>query len=140
MNSISDLDLTSVPSLERALLIAPFHRWLGLRVAAVGPHGIEITMPWREEVVSNPAVQATHGGVLASLIDLTGFYAVLAAGGLAAATADLRVDYHRAAKPGELRACGRVVKLGRRLSVADTELLDAEGGLVASGRGAYLAG
>lgn len=140
MSAISDLDLTQVPDLERALLIAPFHRWLGLRIAAVGPQGIEILMPWREEIVSNPALQATHGGVLASLIDLTGLYTVVAAGGVATATADLRVDYHRAAKPGELRARGRVVKLGKRLSVADTQLLDAEGGLVASGRGAYLGG
>lgn len=138
MNSINDLDLASVAGLERALLIAPFHRWLGLRVAAVGAKGIEIAMPWREEIVSNPAMQATHGGVLASLIDLTGLYTVLAAGGLASATADLRVDYHRAARPGELRARGRVVKLGKRLSVADTELVDSEGVLVASGRGAYL--
>jgi uncharacterized protein (TIGR00369 family) len=140
MSPTNDLDLTSVPGLERALLIAPFHRWLGLRVAVVGPQGIEIVMPWREELVSNPAVRATHGGVLASLIDLTGLYTVLAAGGSATATADLRVDYHRTAKPGELRALGRVVKLGRRLSVADTELLDAEDVLVASGRGAYLGG
>ena len=138
MNSIGNIDLATLPGLERALLIAPFHRWLGLRVTAVGPQGIEIAMPWREEQVSNPAVQATHGGILAALIDLTGLYTVLAAGGMATATADLRVDYHRAARLGALRARGRVVKLGKRLSVADTELLDAEGVLVASGRGAYL--
>ncbi len=140
MSLIGDLDLTSVAGVERALLIAPFHRWLGLRVAVICPQGVEITMPWRQEVVSNPAMQSTHGGVLASLIDLTGLYSVLAVGGLATATADLRVDYHRPAKPGELRITGRVVKLGKRLSVADAEILDAQGVLVASGRGAYLSG
>jgi uncharacterized protein (TIGR00369 family) len=88
-------------------------------------------------MVSNPSVQATHGGILAALIDLTGLYSVLAAGGACTSTADLRIDYHRAATPGQLIAQGRIVKLGRRLSVADTRVLNSDGQLVASGRGAY---
>ncbi len=95
-------------------------------------------MPWRDELVSNPVRQTTHGGILASLVDLSGFYALLASGATVRATADLRVDYHRAATPGELRTRSRVVKAGRRLCVADTEVLDTSGVLLASGRGAYL--
>ena len=39
---------------------------------------IEITMPRREELVSNPMIGAAHGGALASLIDLTGLYTMQA--------------------------------------------------------------
>lgn len=138
MTALGSLNLRDPANLETALMVAPFHRWLGLKVASVTAEAIEICLPWREELVSNPGLNATHGGILASLIDLSGLYAVLAAGGAASATADLRVDYHRPAMPGRLTARSRVVKLGRRLSVADTDVLDEAGALVASGRGAYL--
>lgn len=123
--------------LNRLLLIAPFHQWLGLSIRSASEDGIEIGMPWREEMVSNPAISATHGGILASLIDLAGLYALLNAGTACTSTADLRVDYHRAATPGLLIAEGRIIKTGRRLSVADTRITNNEGRLVASGRGAY---
>ncbi|QJB70319.1 hotdog fold thioesterase [Parasphingorhabdus halotolerans] len=125
-------------SLADLLLIAPFHRWLGLKIVQQSDDHLELEMPWRDELVSNPAIGAAHGGILASLIDLTGLYTIIAVGGLAKATADLRVDYHRPATKGPLRATGQVIKLGKTISTAETHILDADGRLVASGRGAYL--
>ncbi len=130
--------LTTLDGLQAALHIAPFHRWLGLELLSASLGGIVIAMPWRDELVSNPALGAAHGGVLASLVDLGGLYAVLAAGGVAQATADLRVDYHRPALAGRILARSRVIKLGKRLSVADTLVESEAGDLLASGRGAYL--
>lgn len=96
-------------------------------------------MPWRDEVVSNPRLGSAHGGVLASLIDLAGFYALLAAGQpVAAATANLNIDYHRPAIGGPLEVHARVVKRGKRISVASADILTADGVLLAAGRGAYL--
>lgn len=83
--------------LEQALQVAPFHRWLGVSLRESSPDGILITVPWREEMISSPALPAMHGGVLAALIDLTGFYTVLAAGHVCTSTADIHVDYHRPA-------------------------------------------
>lgn len=123
--------------LQEMLFIAPFHRWLGLVISTCSEQGIEITMPWREEIVSNPMVGSAHGGVLASLVDLTGLYALLARGAAAKATADLRVDYHRPATSGPLTAHGQIVKIGRQISVAETRIVGPDGKLVASGRGAY---
>src|SRR3546814_9371951 len=63
------------PGLEELgelLLLAPFHRWLGLRIAEVGTDELVISMPWRDEIISNPTVGAAHGGILSALIDLTG--------------------------------------------------------------------
>ena len=125
-------------NLADVMQIAPFHRWLGLKIVQQNNDHLELEMPWREELVSNPVIGAVHGGILASLIDLTGLYAIIAAGGVARATVDLRVDYHRAATNGPLRAIGQVVKLGKTISTADTRIIDDDERLVASGRGTYL--
>ena len=125
---------------EEILRIAPFHAWLELKVRSLTPERLELEMPWREEIVSNPALGSAHGGVLASLIDLTGFYALIARGTKVKATADLRVDYHRPATSGPLIATGSIVKVGRQISVAETNVYAPDEKLLASGRGAYICG
>jgi len=124
--------------MQSALLISPFHRWLQLTVVSVSEEALVLNLPWRAEFVSNPNGNVTHGGILAALIDLAGLYTVLAAGGSVSATADLRVDYHRAATPGTITSTSRILKIGSRLSTAETYLRSSDGQLVASGRGAYL--
>ena len=123
--------------LEEMLRIAPFHQWLGVEIKSYSADQLQLLMPWRNEIVSNPLLGAAHGGVLAALIDLTGLYTLLAMGAKVKATADLRVDYHRPATSGPLTATGRIVKIGRQISVAETHITGPEGKLVASGRGAY---
>lgn len=127
-----------IEQLRAMLLIAPFHKWLGLEIAALTEDALILEMPWRDEIVSNPMIGSAHGGILSSLIDLTGLYTINALGGSARATADMRVDFHRPATAGPLRAIGRVIKLGKQLSVAETRIEDTEGRLLASGRGAYV--
>ena len=139
MNEIGSCNEETIAEFQKALMISPFHRWLGLNANMVTREQIEIALPWREEFVSNIAIEATHGGILAALIDLTGLYAVRAAGGIVSATADLRIDYHRPATRETVLARGRVVKLGRRISTADVRVTDTSQVLLASGRGAYLA-
>ena len=39
----------------------------------------------------------------------------------------LHVDFHRPATPGQLRAIGRPVKMGRQMSVAETRIVRADG-------------
>ncbi len=128
-----------IEQLGELLLLAPFHRWLGLSIAELGTDELVIEMPWRDEIVSNPMVGAAHGGIVSALIDLTGLYTIIAMGGSARATADLRVDFHRPATHGLIRAIGKPVKLGRQISVAETRIVAADGTLLASGRGAYVA-
>lgn len=125
--------------LRKMLHLAPFHRWLRVDVVDLTERELILEMPWREEIISNPMTGSAHGGILSALIDLTGLYTVNALGGTARATADLRIDFHRPATAGPLRTIGRVVKLGKQLSVAETRIEDVAGRLLASGRGAYVA-
>lgn len=123
--------------LEQALRVAPFHRWLSVSLRTSGPEGITISMPWRDEMISSPALPAMHGGILAALIDLTGFYTVLASGHLCTSTVDLHVDYHRPASRETLTATGKILRISKRLSVAEVHISSENGCLLASGRGAY---
>lgn len=116
----------------------PYLRWLGLKVLALDEQSIEVRATWREEWVANPKLEQTHGGILAALIDFAADFALVGMVGHAVPTIDMRVDYHRLAKPGDLIAKGRIVKLGRQFSVCEAQIFDEAGALIASGRGTYI--
>ena len=116
----------------------PFLRWLGVRVLVFDESHVEIKASWREEWVANPSLQQTHGGILAALVDFAADFSLVPHLGRMVPTIDMRVDYHRLAKPGDLTVKGRVVKLGRQFSVCEAEIRDAAGELIASGRGTYV--
>ena len=124
--------------LEEMLRVAPFHRWLGVRLLNLDEEAIEIGVSWREEYVVNPARGYAHGGILAAIVDTTADYAIAAKLGRSVRTIDVRIDYHGAATKGDLTARGRVLRLGRTLSSAEATVYGADGKLVASGRGVYL--
>jgi len=125
-------------AVEEMITRGPFNRWLGLRIQKVDEEGIELTATWREEWVVNPQRRYTHGGILAAIIDLTADWALVAHTGRGVPTIDMRIDYHRAAMPGDLTAKGRIVKLGSQFSVSEASVYDKDGALLASGRGVYL--
>jgi uncharacterized protein (TIGR00369 family) len=130
----NDLTLEDVQALVTR---APFHQWLGLTVTAVHDDGIELTAKWREEWVVNTERGVTHGGVLAALIDLAADWAMVKQTGRGVPTIDLRVDYHRPALRGDLTARGKVIRSGSQFATAEAQIFDAEGKLLASGRGTY---
>ena len=127
----------TVEEVQQLIARAPFHQWLGLKVLALHDDGIEVKATWREEWVVNTDLRYTHGGILAALIDLAADWALVKHTGRGVPTIDMRVDYHAAAMPGDLIARGRVVKSGRQFSTAEAQIFDAEGKLLASGRGTY---
>jgi uncharacterized protein (TIGR00369 family) len=125
-------------ALDAMVQNCPFHAWLGVRLLSLDQGEIAITMPWRDEFVSDPDTGYAHGGILASLIDLAADYAVAARIGRGVPTVDLRIDYHRAALPGTLIARAAVIKLVATLATAEARIFDANDVLLASGRGVYL--
>jgi uncharacterized protein (TIGR00369 family) len=129
-----DLTLEQVQALVTR---GPYHQWLGLRVIALHDESIELAATWREEWVVNPERRYTHGGVLAALVDLGADWAMVRKLGRGVPTIDLRVDYHNAAMPGDLIVRGKVIRLGNQFSTAEASVVDAQGKLIASGRGTY---
>ena len=123
---------------EALLQRGPFHQWLGLTVLSVGEGEIELGAKWRPEWVVNAERGYAHGGILATLVDVTADWALISRTGRGVPTVDLRVDYHRPAMQGDLRCAGKVVKFGNQLSVAEAQIFDADNRLLASGRGVYM--
>jgi uncharacterized protein (TIGR00369 family) len=123
--------------LQHLISRGPFNRWLNFTVQDAGEDGVQIKAAWREEWVVHPERRYTHGGILAAIVDVAADYAIAAVLGRTVPTIDLRVDYHRAALPGDLTAKARVVRMGSQYATAEAFLYDQQGTLVASGRGTY---
>lgn len=128
----------SLETLQQLISRGPFNQWLNFTVERADADGITLRAGWREEWVVNPERRYTHGGILAAIVDVAADYAIAAQLGRPVPTIDIRVDYHRAAMPGDLVAQARVIRSGRQFSTAEASVFDAEGRLVASGRGTYL--
>src|SRR5262245_61726230 len=126
-----------IEKLQQLITRGPFNRWLNFTVLKAGEEGVEIKAAWREEWVVHPERRYTHGGVLAAIVDVAADFAIAAILGRPVPTIDLRVDYHKAALPGDLTAKARVVRVGGQYSTAEAYLYDQQGALVASGRGTY---
>ena len=136
---MSAVDGPTLARLEVLLADSPFHQFLGLRIEAVDTAAQSITL----RCGFGPGLERSggsgqfHGGVIASLIDIAGDFALIAVLGHGVPTIDLRVDYLRPARNGDLLARARVRKAGRTIGVVDIDVEDGAGKLVAVGRGCY---
>ena len=126
-----------VEALQELISRGPFNKWLNFTVLKAGADGVELRAAWREEWVVNVERRYTHGGILAAIVDVAADWALAAQLGRPVPTIDLRVDYHKAAMPGDLVARAKVVRMGSQFSTAEAYLYDKDGALVASGRGTY---
>ena len=133
-------NVKTADELQTRLVANHFNEWMGLKIVGLDKDKIEITMTWRDEMISNPKARVTHGGILGALVDVTADFMIAAKLGAPAPTVDMRIDYHRAAMPGDLKAVGRIIRIGGTFSTAEAEVFDGDGKLVASGRGLYFSG
>lgn len=65
-----------------------------------------------------------HGGVISSLADNTGWYAVIAniPEGKTSVTIEMKVNYLKPAKSGKLIAKGKLLRLGKNVAFATVEI------------------
>ncbi len=126
-------------ALAARIRVAPFHQWLAVELDAAGPQEVVISARWRDEMRSRMDPPIMHGGIVASLLDLAGLYAVLAAGQIVKSTAYLHIDYHKPVPPGAVHVKARPIRLGRTISVAEAFLCGPAGEPMARSRGGYVA-
>src|SRR5580692_720393 len=86
--------------LEASLNESPFQRLLGLKLESfdLEARTILLSCLYRPEVERGNGTDQFHGGVIASLIDVAGDYALMAIFGYGVPTINFRVDYLRPAK------------------------------------------
>ena len=80
-----------------------------------------------------------HGGAIATLVDTAMGAAVLRedTGDDAPVTIEMKVTYLRPAHPGRLRAEAAIRRRGKRIVVAEVDVLDGDGQAVAHGIGTF---
>jgi uncharacterized protein (TIGR00369 family) len=125
--------------LEDQIADCPFHRFLGLKLEemSVENETLTLSVEAREEFSrSNDRVEL-HGGIIASLLDIAGDYAVALVIGQGVPTINLRVDYLRLARGKKAYAKAKVIRCGRSIATVDIEATDETGTLFAIGRGTY---
>ena len=131
--------VTELARLQTVLDSSPLHRMFELKVTAadVPAQRITIEMPFGIATARDDKSQQFHGGAIASLIDIAGDFALIAVLGYGVPTINFRVDYLRAAMAPKLLATAQVQRAGKSVGVVDISVADADGKVVALGRGCY---
>lgn len=126
-------------TVQKHLDASPFIAFCGLKVTALDLEAQTITMhaPLRPEFERGAGSGQWHGGPIASIIDTVGDFALSMLVGVGLPTINFRVDYLRPAINTGLSSTATVRRLGRSVGVADVDVFNDDGVLVAVGRGAY---
>lgn len=133
----------------------PFNELLGMQITKYSTQGIELRVKMQDKLIGNPLRRILHGGVTASILDVTGGMLVAAAAIPAMdvktpqafqknlstlGTIDIRVDYLRPGWGDEFIATAKVIRSGNKVAVTRMELHNQEGIHIAFGTGTYLVG
>jgi uncharacterized protein (TIGR00369 family) len=130
----------------------PFNRVLGLEVLSLHHDRPELRFAMRPELIGNYVRNILHGGVISSVLDVTG--GVVAFLGVAQklkgkpvdevlerfariGTIDLRIDYLRPGKGEWFLARGFPLRTGNKVTVTRMELVNDQDALIAVGTAAY---
>lgn len=80
----------------------PHAKALGVFLQDLGEGWVELAMPYDPRLIGDPRTGVIHGGAISALMDTCGGAAVWTHPGCSGtATIDLRIDYMRAATPGQ---------------------------------------
>ena len=118
-----------IDKLGQVMSALPYCRAMGIEVAAAGPGWAELVLPYRADLVGDPATGVLHGGVVSALIDTACGTAVAGhpEAGIGTATLDLRIDYLRAATPGRrLTARADCVRVTRSIAFVRAHAFDTD--------------
>ena len=102
---------------------------LGIVYHAHGPDWAELRLPWREDLVGDPATGVLASGPIIALMDMATSLAVWLKRDafVAHATLDLRVDYLRPARPGHaVIGHGECYRLTRTISFVRGQAHDGD--------------
>ena len=130
----------------------PFNKVLGLKVELISYERVRVSFQMRDELMGNHKRGMLHGGVISSVIDVTGGLAALM--GVQekmpgktletrlerfgrGSTIDLRVDFLRPGIGKWFVATAYALRTGNRVAVTRIELNNDQNDLIAVGTGSY---
>jgi uncharacterized protein (TIGR00369 family) len=131
----------------------PFNKFLGLRIESLDSDSICVRINMKEEFIGNYFAGMLHGGIISSVLDLTGGLAAqrsvlekIAASPLEGrekiflkmSTIDLRIDYLRPGRGQYFLATGSILRTGKKFVVTRMQLHNDKKKLIAVGTGTYV--
>ncbi|NOX35713.1 MAG: thioesterase family protein [Deltaproteobacteria bacterium] len=140
---------------EYYLEMLPFNKVLGINIDFLDyDTGDAVTsFNMTKDLIGNPIAGILHGGVTASVIDLTGGLSALISCAkfhegkspdvikeklISSATIDMRVDYLRPGKGRSFQCRSRIIRAGSRIVVAKIDLYNEKETRIATGTATYL--
>jgi uncharacterized protein (TIGR00369 family) len=132
------LDARHLENLEERVRRSPFHRWAGLELVSVGDGRAELTMDLKPHHFNPQGI--VHGGIITALADTAIGLALRSQlrPGLTHRTAQLNVHFLAKGEGRRLVGRGRSVHLGQRMGYGESEVLDADGRLLARASGTFI--
>jgi uncharacterized protein (TIGR00369 family) len=135
MTESTGQDLEHFRKLERMYAAAPINRWYAPSLSVSSGHA-EVRIPLRPEF--HHSAGSTHGSLyFKALDDATFFAANSLVTDVFVLTASFELELLRPVVAGVIRAVAQVTERGDRRIVAEGELFDDAGKLVARGRGRF---
>lgn len=155
---------TNDPEIIRALetikayyLDLPFNKVLGIGIDHLDYDSGEaiVSFPMAPQLIGNSSAGILHGGVSASVIDLTGGLSALVSCAkrhegvsleviqqkiFASATIDMRVDYLRPGRGRFFQCRSEIIRAGSRIVVSKIDLFNDTEVRIATGTATYLIG
>lgn len=142
---------------EYYLEFLPFNKVLGIGIDLLDYDSCDaiVSFPMAPDLIGNPVAGILHGGVTASVIDLTGGLSALISCVkfheksspeeieqklIGSATIDMRVDYLRPGKGSSFQCKSRIIRAGSRIVVSKIDLFNEKEVRIATGTATYLIG
>ncbi|MCH8814319.1 MAG: PaaI family thioesterase [Chloroflexi bacterium] len=126
--------------MRKIIEVMPFSRHLGMELEDVSDGYAKLRLHFKKE--NTTAMDALHGGAIASLIDTTGAMAAWTTAEIATpryfgSTVGVNVNYLSGAIGEDVLAEGRILKRGKEIIYTDVRATNEDGKLLAQGTVVY---
>jgi uncharacterized protein (TIGR00369 family) len=115
-----------------------FPRLLGIELDSIGAGRARLSLEVKQQHLQLAGIM--HGGAIATLIDTAVAFAILGASEPDArfTTIEMKVNYLSAVREGRVIADAKLIRDGRRIVVAECDVIDSTGQLAAKGLLTYM--